>query len=76
MVDELDRCRPDYAIRVLERIKHFFDISGIVFIIGMDRNQLCHSICGLYGERFNSSEYLKKFIRPLARIKLDVPLGS
>lgn len=62
MVDELDRCRPDYAIRVLERIKHFFDISGIVFIIGMDRNQLCHSICGLYGERFNSSEYLKKFI--------------
>jgi len=34
MVDELDRCRPNYAIEFLETIKHFFDISGLIFVIG------------------------------------------
>jgi len=31
IVDELDRCRPDYAIRVLEIIKHLFDVNGYIF---------------------------------------------
>ncbi len=43
-VDELDRCRPAYAIRVLERIKHLFAVPGISFVIGMNREQLGHAI--------------------------------
>lgn len=33
LVDELDRCRPDYAITYLETIKHIFDIKGAVFFV-------------------------------------------
>ena len=35
-IDELDRCRPTYAIELLERIKHLLDIDGLVFILAMD----------------------------------------
>lgn len=38
IVDELDRCRPDYAVEVLERIKHFFSIKGIVFVLSLEFN--------------------------------------
>ncbi len=43
-IDEMDRCRPTYAIELLERIKHFFDVEGIVFVLAMDKTQLGHSI--------------------------------
>jgi predicted KAP-like P-loop ATPase len=29
IVDELDRCKPEFAIRLIERIKHFFDIPKL-----------------------------------------------
>ena len=39
-IDELDRCRPDYAVRMLERIKHFFEVPNIIFILIINRKQL------------------------------------
>tara|TARA_R110002012_G_scaffold167690_1_gene331131 strand:- start:442 stop:1869 length:1428 start_codon:yes stop_codon:yes gene_type:complete len=60
-IDELDRCRPTYAIELLERIKHFFDVSGCIFIIATDTKQLGHSIKAVYGGGFDSFEYLKRF---------------
>ncbi|MEL7611339.1 P-loop NTPase fold protein [Vreelandella titanicae] len=60
-IDELDRCRPTYAIELLERIKHFFDVPGCTFIIATDTKQLGHSIKAVYGSEFNSFEYLKRF---------------
>ncbi|OTG92537.1 KAP family P-loop NTPase fold protein [Acinetobacter sp. ANC 3832] len=63
IIDELDRCRPDFAIRLIERIKHFFDIPKIVFILVMDKIQLSNIICHSYGYRgFQGEEYLDKFI--------------
>lgn len=59
-VDELDRCRPTYAIEMLERIKHFFDIPGIVFMLGLDRGQLCASITSVYGA-IDIENYLHRF---------------
>lgn len=59
-VDELDRCRPTYAIEMLERIKHFFDIPGIVFLLGLDREQLCASIASVYGN-IDTENYLHRF---------------
>ncbi len=59
-VDELDRCRPTYAIEMLERIKHFFDIPGIVFMLGLDREQLCASIASVYGD-IDTENYLHRF---------------
>lgn len=61
LVDELDRCRPLYAIDLLEKIKHVFDVSGIVFVIPTDTDQLICSICAVYGEKFDSRRYLKRF---------------
>lgn len=63
MVDELDRCNPAYAVKVLERIKHLFDIPNIVFVLSIDKVQLCSSIRGYYGtDAINAEEYLQRFI--------------
>lgn len=63
VVDELDRCRPDYAVELLEKIKHFFSIEGVVFVLSIDKTQLCSSIKGYYGSSdINAEEYLRRFI--------------
>ena len=61
LVDELDRCRPTYAIEMLEIIKHFFKTDKFVFIIATDTDQLSHSIKAVYGQDFDSKQYLKRF---------------
>lgn len=60
-IDELDRCRPSYAIEMLERIKHFFNIPNMVFILGIDREQLSKSIKSTYGD-IDTENYLHRFI--------------
>lgn len=61
-IDELDRCRPTYAIELLERIKHLLDIDGLIFVLAMDKEQLSHSVRAIYGNDFESKGYLKRFI--------------
>lgn len=61
VIDELDRCRPNYAIRMLEEIKHFFEIPGVVFIIGLHGKQLSKSVNAIYGAEFDSEDYLRRF---------------
>ena len=62
-VDELDRCSPSYAVKVLERIKHLFSIPNIVFVLSVDKKQLCNAIKGYYGsESLDAENYLKRFI--------------
>ncbi len=61
-VDELDRCKPTYAIEVLERIKHLFDIDRLVFVLAVNRDQLSKSLQGVYGPSFDGMHYLKRFI--------------
>lgn len=60
-IDELDRCRPTFAIELLERIKHFFDIENCIFIVATDTEQLRHSIKAIYGEGFAAERYIKRF---------------
>lgn len=55
IIDELDRCRPTFAIRMLERVNHLFDSTGVVFIVGTDSNELQHSIKAVYGNGFSST---------------------
>lgn len=61
-IDELDRCKPTYAIEVLERIKHLFDVDRLVFVLAVNRDQLSKSLQGVYGPNFNGLHYLKRFI--------------
>ena len=60
-IDELDRCRPDYAIRLLEGIKHLFGVPGIYFIVATNLGELAHSIRAVYGSGFSAERYLKRF---------------
>jgi hypothetical protein len=60
-IDELDRCRPDYAIKLLEGIKHLFGIPGLYFIISTNISELAHSVRAVYGSGFSSERYLKRF---------------
>lgn len=60
-VDELDRCRPDYAIELLEGIKHLFGVKGIYFVVATNIAQLSHSVKAIYGNDFDGSRYLKRF---------------
>lgn len=61
LIDELDRCRPTYAIEVIESVKHFFNTENFVFVLATDTEQLQHSIKSVYGQKFNSSSYLSRF---------------
>lgn len=61
-VDELDRCRPDFAIRLIERIKHFFDVPNLVFVLLLNREQLERAVQGIYGQGFDAHTYLGKFV--------------
>lgn len=61
-IDELDRCRPTYAIELLETIKHLFNIKNCIFIIAWDKSQLSHSIKTIYGNDMDSEGYLRRFI--------------
>lgn len=60
-IDELDRCRPPFAIETLEIVKHFFNIKNIVFIFAIDLDQLSYSIATLYGHGMDASGYLRRF---------------
>lgn len=68
-LDELDRCRPDFAVRTIERVKHFFDVPKVVFVLLVNRRQLCAAVEGLYGSKVDANAYLAKFIP----ISLNLP---
>ncbi|MBO9396366.1 hypothetical protein J7400_06735 [Shimia sp. R9_2] len=62
VIDELDRCRPDYALSVLEIIKHFFNVDGVHFVLGTNLLELANSVRSRYGSGSNAEGYLGKFI--------------
>lgn len=70
-IDELDRCRPDYAVRLLEVVKHIFNSKGICFISSVNINQLQQSIKTIYGGGFEADKYLDRFFSH--RLKLPAP---
>ncbi|MGF1453505.1 MAG: P-loop NTPase fold protein [Opitutales bacterium] len=61
-IDELDRCRPDYAVAYLETIKHVFDIKGLIFILSIDKQQIESSCKIMFGPSLNFEEYFRKFV--------------
>jgi tetratricopeptide (TPR) repeat protein len=62
IIDELDRCRPIFALEILERIKHFFAVPKIHFVLGTSLRQLRNSITVAYGPTIDAQGYLQKFI--------------
>ncbi len=61
-IDELDRCSPAFAVALLERLKHFFEVPNLVFVLLIHRNQLHEAIRGVYGQNTDAAAYLHKFV--------------
>lgn len=61
-IDELDRCKPTFAVELIERIKHFFDVPNIVFVLLLNRDQLQKAVKGVYGAETDATMYLSKFV--------------
>ena len=61
IVDELDRCRPPFALDVIERIKHLFSVENVCFVLVTNLSHLETAIQGAYGAKFNAHTYLEKF---------------
>ncbi len=62
IIDELDRCKPIFALSVLERIKHFMSVPNVHFVLGVHLRQLEASVRAVYGSDINAPAYLEKFI--------------
>lgn len=60
-VDELDRCKPSYAVKLLEKIKHYFLDEEITFVFSVNINELQHTIKKHYGSDFDATRYLDRF---------------
>lgn len=71
-IDELDRCRPTFAIETLEIIKHYFNQKDIVFIFAIDIEQLSYSISTMYGAGMDSAGYLRRFFD----FNVRIPTGN
>lgn len=75
-IDELDRCRPNFSVKLIERLKHFFDVPNLVFILLLNKEQLEKAIEGTYGVGIDASAYLAKFIHLNLRLPKNVDTSS
>lgn len=62
IVDELDRCKPSFAVELLEKLKHLFYVKNVIFILLINENELANIISGYYGSKLDGHSYLRKFI--------------
>lgn len=60
-IDELDRCNPAYAVKLLERIKHYFNHDRIIFVFSTNIVELSKTVKEYYGTDFNGERYLDRF---------------
>lgn len=72
IIDELDRCKPSFAVEFLELIKHFFDEEKTIFLVSTNKRELSHTVKKYYGEEFNGYGYLSRFFD----MELTLPLIS
>ncbi|WP_067519502.1 KAP family P-loop NTPase fold protein [Endozoicomonas ascidiicola] len=76
IIDELDRCRPDYALEVLEKVKHLFCVDNVVFVLSMNNEQIEGSVKGIYGADIKAKDYLQKFYHLHTRLPKQYGSGK
>jgi len=62
VIDELDRCKPSFALSILERVKHFMSVPNVHFVLGVHTRQLEASVRAVYGSDIDAPAYLQKFL--------------
>lgn len=75
-IDELDRCRPNFAVQMIEVIKHIFDVNNLNFVLVTNMNQLRASINHCYGQEVDAQRYLDKFIKFTVHLSSNVNNNS
>ena len=73
-IDELDRCRPDFSVSILETIKHVFNVSNVQFVLITNQSQLLASVKHIYGSQLDAKRYLDKFLS--FSFKLSATVGT
>lgn len=73
-IDDLDRCRPEFAIRLLEQTKAIFQLPNIIVVYSTDIVQLSHSLEGVYGSHFAGRAYLERFYDKRIELQRIMPL--
>jgi len=68
-IDELDRCTPNFAVRLLERIKHYFFKDNITFVLSVNTHELQNTVKHYYGNEFDAFRYLDRFFD----IRINLP---
>ena len=71
IVDELDRCRPTFAIETLEIVKHLFDVKGLMFVFALDIKQLSCAVEAVYGLGIDAPGYLCRFFDYLGKMPMN-----
>lgn len=61
LIDELDRCRPNFAIELLEIVKHLFNTDNYMFIFTISSKQLKESVKQIYGNAYDEKGYFRRF---------------
>lgn len=67
-IDELDRCSPLFALKLLEEVKFLFENDRVILVFSTDLEQLANAISGAYGSKFNGIRYLERFYDRIIRL--------
>lgn len=73
IIDELDRCKPGYAVELIEVIKHFYTNDKIIFLLGINNEQLSHTVSNYYGANFDGYGYLNKIYNLIIELNEIAP---
>lgn len=76
ILDELDRCRPSFALSLMEKVKHVFDMKDVVFIFSTNVDQLEAMVKKQYGHSIDASNYLSKFFSFTIKLPTEIQFSS
>ena len=68
-IDELDRCKPSYAVKLLEEVKHYLSDERILIVFSVNLRELQHTIKHFYGDSFDACRYLDRFFN----LRITIP---
>lgn len=74
MLDDLDRCRPERILDIIEAIKLFLAVERTTFIIAADENVIKYSIRGKYPPMNGFDVELdKEYIEKIIQLPIHIP---
>ena len=76
IVDELDRCLPEYAIKVLERLHHVNEGSQFITMLSINKNELAGSIANVFGKHENDTDFADYYLQKFTNLIIPVPNGK